>query len=259
MAMVAPIGCSVSVETNSPIAPRAAKHSAEVDADREQHPATPRSEGDLGAGEQGHVAAAEDEPARRPRRRPPPAASRRARRRRSPRTSPPAAGSGRPARPAGSAACRGSPRRRPSRPRWCRDRERQEQRQLDAERGERHEQAVAGDRGEEVRAAAASRGCDILTATAMIDRHDGEHGQADPVAPPAEDQPQLGPRNRSAQPRTGRPSCCRRRRAEVGAPGAGTAGATSAADIEALPGQRDEQVLQAGRAAPRSRAPARRR
>src|SRR5689334_17566508 len=55
-------------------------------------------------------------------------------------------------------------------------------------------------------------------------------------------------RNRSAHPRTGRPSGCAGARPdrEAGRPGDGAAGATSAADIEALPRERDEQVLQAG-------------
>ena len=73
-----------------------------------------------------------------------------------------------------------------------------------------------------------------LTAMRDDDRHGGEHGQAGQVAPPAEDDHQLGDQEARRDRR-------RRGRRAVGRP------ATSAADIEALPGQRDEHVLQAGR------------
>ena len=87
-------------------------------------------------------------------------------------------------------------------------RERQEQAQLDAERGERHEQAVVGDRGRGSPARARPAGCDIFTAMAMITGHDGEHGQAGEVAPAAEDQPQLRAQEPQRPAPHGRPSCC---------------------------------------------------
>ena len=61
-AIMAPIGCSVSVETNSPTAPREAKHSAEVSSGSEHPHAGPRAKPIWRAGEQRQVAAAEQQP-----------------------------------------------------------------------------------------------------------------------------------------------------------------------------------------------------
>ena len=98
------------------------------------------------------------------------------------------------------------------------------------ERGERDEQAVVGDRGEEVRPAAPGAGCGQLDRDGH-ERSARRRARASPAR--LRRRPKMS-RSSERRKRRAQPRCGRRRPAAREAPGA-TAGATSAADIEALP------------------------
>ena len=117
-----------------------------------------------------------------------------------------------------------------------RDGQRQEQAHLDGQRGQRHEQAVVGDRAEEV-GGVARRGREAVVLTAI----EMKTGTAARTTSPA----RLRRRRKISR------SSERRNRGEGRrTPGraATRPAVTSAADIESLPGERDEDVLErAGR------------
>ena len=173
-----------------------------------------------------------------------------------------AAGSARPARPAGCAGSRSRPRRRSASPDTTDTASGRNSGQGHDQRGEGQEQAVLGDLAEERRPLAVARRRRPHR-DAEQDRRAGEHGQQRDVAPAPEDQPQLGADE--AQ----RPARARRRgvRPARAAAGPGPRGrpaphrscwSSSLVDIEALPGQARRRAPRGRAARPPAGAPARR-